>query len=49
MTDKVNLDKELMKGCFSRLNDKLKAVNENGEVIIFDGAAMCLVYGSRGK
>ena len=36
-----------MEICFSRLNDKLQKASEDGDVVIFGGAAMCLVFGSR--
>ncbi|WP_127582793.1 hypothetical protein [Paenibacillus koleovorans] len=48
MSDIVNLDRDLIENCFFRLNAKLQGAGEEGEVVLFGGAAMCLVFGSRG-
>lgn len=47
MTDKIELDRKLMDLCFSKLNEKLAASGEKGDILLFGGAAMCLVFGSR--
>ena len=48
MNKDVNLDKQLMLACFEKLNQKLAQADEHREIIIFGGASMCLVFGSRG-
>ncbi len=47
MEERIELDRELMETCLSKLNEKLTTFGEMGEIVIFGGAAMCLVYGSR--
>lgn len=49
--DSVNeprtLGKELIERSLEELNKKLANASESGEIVIFGGAAMCLVYGNR--
>lgn len=42
------MDKEQMIAALSLLNEKLRNSDETGELILFGGAVMCLVFGSRG-
>lgn len=42
------MDKEQMLTALHRLNEKLQSSDETGEMILFGGAVMCLVFGSRG-
>jgi len=46
--DNQRMDKEQMLKALHRLNDKLRSSDETGELILFGGAFMCLVFGSRG-
>jgi hypothetical protein len=46
--DNRKMDKEQMISALSRLNEKLQGSDETGEIILFGGAVMCLVFGSRG-
>lgn len=54
MTDNMNvfgnnrMDKNKMLAALYALNAKLAESDESGELILFGGAVMCLVYGSRG-
>jgi hypothetical protein len=48
MNHDIQLDRTLMLACFEKLNQKLLLKDEHGEIVIFGGASMCLVYGSRG-
>jgi len=45
--DNLKMDKEQMIAALSRLNDMLRDADETGELILFGGAFMCLVFGSR--
>ncbi|WP_052475832.1 DUF6036 family nucleotidyltransferase [Cohnella kolymensis] len=46
--DNGKMDKEKMISALSMLNEKLGNSDETGEIILFGGAVMCLVFGSRG-
>jgi hypothetical protein len=46
--DNKLMDKMQMLTALHRLNEKLQSSDETGELILFGGAVMCLVYGSRG-
>jgi hypothetical protein len=46
--DNRKMDKDQMISALSRLNEKLRSTDETGEIILFGGAVMCLVFGSRG-
>jgi hypothetical protein len=41
------VDKEEIKECLEELNDELRAMNVKGEVCLYGGAVMCLVFDAR--
>lgn len=41
------MGEHLIERSLEKLNKKLEIAAESGEIIIFGGAAMCLVYGNR--
>lgn len=41
------MDRNLMLKSLDLLNDKLRSGGEDGEILVFGGAAMCLSYGGR--
>ena len=46
--DHIKMDKETMLKALHSLNGKLQGSEETGELILFGGAVMCLVFGNRG-
>jgi hypothetical protein len=48
LNDNKKMDKLQMLNALNRLNEKLASSDETGELILFGGAVMCLVFGSRG-
>lgn len=41
------MDREYIVFCLERLNDELKAIHIKGEICLYGGAVMCLVYEAR--
>ena len=41
------MDREEIKECLEELNDELRAMNVKGEVCLYGGAVMCLVFDAR--
>lgn len=41
------MDKNHIKNCLNQLNDELRSIGVKGEVCLYGGAVMCLVYDAR--